>query len=82
MKKTYVEPQNIPAIISLDMIRIKPMAGISLFREGQQQVIARFNEEIGPIQFIQNVQDGYLFTLGMNLVYVSELDVELIKYDD
>ena len=39
-------------------------------------------DEVGPIQFIQNVQSGYLFTLGMNLVYVSELDVELIKYDE
>jgi len=82
MEKTYVEPQNVPAIISLDMIFIKPMAGIDLFREGQQQVIARFDDEVGPIQFIQNVQDGYLFTLGMNLVYVSEIDVELIRYDD
>lgn len=81
MKKAYVEPQNVPAIISLDTIIIKPMAGIRLFREGQQQVIARFNDEVGPIQFIQNVQNGYLFILGMNLVYVSELDVELIKYD-
>jgi hypothetical protein len=82
MRKAFVEPQVVPAIISLDMIRIKPMAGISLFRQGQQQVIARFNDEVGPIQFIQNVQNGYLFTLAMNLVYVSELDVELIKYDD
>jgi len=58
------------------------MAGISLFREGQQQVIARFNDEVGPIQFIQNVQDGYLFTIGMNLVYVSELETELLKTVD
>jgi hypothetical protein len=82
MEKTYVEPQYVPAIISLDMILIKPVAGINLFREGQQQVIARFDDEVGPIRFIQNVQDGFLFTLGMNLVYVSEIDVELITYDD
>lgn len=82
MIKAFVEPQVVPAIISLDMILIKPMAGISLFREGQQQVIARFNDEVGPIQFIQNVQDGYLFTLGMNLVYVSELETELLKTVD
>jgi hypothetical protein len=82
MRKAFVEPQVVPAIISLDTIRIKPMAGISLFREGQQQVIARFNDEVGPIQFVQNVQNGYLFTLGMNLVYVSELDTELIKTVD
>jgi hypothetical protein len=79
MTKAFVEPQAVPAIISLDMIMIKPMAGISLFEQGQQQVIARFDDEIGPIQFIQNVQDGYLFTLGMNLVYVSELETELLK---
>ncbi|UCB42022.1 MAG: hypothetical protein JSV77_05975 [Dehalococcoidales bacterium] len=82
MEKTYVEPQYVPAIISLDMILIKPMAGINFFSEGQQQVIARFDDEVGPIRFIQNVQDGFLFTLGMNLVYVSEIDVELITYDD
>ena len=82
MKKAYVEPQFVPAIISLDTIRIKTMAGINLFREGQQQVIARFNDEIGPMQFIQNIDNGYLFLLGMNLVYVSEPDVELIEYDD
>ena len=82
MKKAYVEPQVVPAIISLDTITTNPMAGISLFREGQQQVITRFNGEVGPIQFIQNVENGYIFMLGMNLVYVSELDVKLIKYDD
>jgi hypothetical protein len=82
MKKTYVEPQNVPAIISLDTIVLNPMSGIALFREGKQQVIARFDKEIGPIRFIQSVQNGYLFTLGMNLVYVSETDVELITYDD
>ena len=54
MIKAFVEPQVVPAIISLDMILIKPMAGISLFREGQQQVIARFNNEVGPLQFIHN----------------------------
>lgn len=82
MEKTYVEPQNVPAIISLDTIVLNPMAGIALFREGKQQLIVRFNKEIGPIQFIHSVQNGYLFTLGMNLVYVSEIDVELIIYDD
>jgi len=82
MIKAFVEPQVVPPIISIDMILIKPMAGISLFRQGQQQVIARFNDEVGPIQFIQNVQDGYLFTLGMNLVYVSELETELLKTVD
>jgi hypothetical protein len=82
MIKAFVEPQVVPAIISLDMILIKPMAVISLFRQGQQQVIARFNDEVGPIQFIQNVQDGYLFNLGMNLVYVSELETELLKTVD
>jgi hypothetical protein len=82
MTKAFVEPQAVPAIISLDMILMKPMASISLFREGQQQFIARFNDEVGPIQFIQNVQDGYLFTLGMNLVYVSELETELLKTVD
>lgn len=58
------------------------MAGISLFREGKQEVIARFSDEIGPMQFIQNVDNGYLFLLGMNLVYVSEQDVQLIRYVD
>jgi hypothetical protein len=82
MKKAYVEPQNVPAIISLDTITINPMAGISLFRQGVLQVIARFNDEIGPMQFIQNVENGYLFTLGMNLVWVSEQEVKLIKYVD
>jgi hypothetical protein len=82
MTKAFVEPQAVPAIISLDMILIKPMAGISLFRQGQQQVIARFNDEVGPIQFIQNVQDGYLFTLGMNLVYVSAIETMLLKTVD
>ena len=82
MIKAFVEPQVVPAIISLDMILIKPMAGISLFKEGQQQVIARFNDEVGPLQFIQNVQDGYLFVLGMNLVYVSEIETELLKTVD
>jgi len=82
MKKAFVEPQAVPAIISLNMIRINPMAGISLFRNGKQQVIARFAEEIGPIQFIQNVEKGYFFVLGMNLVYVDQQDVRLIKYDD
>ena len=82
MKKAYVEPQFVPAIISLDTIKINPMAGISLFREGKQQVIARFNDETGPIQFIQNVDNGYIFLLGMNLVHVSEQDVQLIKYID
>ena len=82
MEKAYVEPQYVPAIISLDTIVLNNMAGIALFREGKQQVIARFDKEIGPIQFIHIVQNGYLFTLGVNLVYVSEIDVELIKYDD
>jgi len=82
MKKAYVEPQFVPAIISLDMIRINPMAGIRLFREGKQEVIARFYDEIGPMQFIQNVDNGYLFLLGMNLVHVSEQDVQFIEYVD
>jgi len=82
MKKAYVEPQNVPAIISLDTIRINSMAGIRLFREGKQEVIARFNDEIGPMQFIQNIDNGYLFILGMNLVHVSDQDVQLIKYVD
>jgi hypothetical protein len=82
MKKAYVEPQNVPAIISLDTITINPMAGISLFRQGILQVIVRFNDEIGPMQFIQNVENGYLFIVGMNLVWVSEQDVKLIKYVD
>ena len=82
MKKAYVEPQNVPVIISLDTIIIKPNTGIRLFREGKQQVVARFNKEIGPIQFIQNVDNGHLFLLGMNLVYVNEQDVQLIKYVD
>jgi hypothetical protein len=82
MKKAYVEPQNVPAIISLDTITTNPMAGISLFRQGVLQVIARFDDEIGPMQFIQNVENGYLFILGMNLVWISEQEVELIKYDD
>ncbi len=82
MRKASVEPQAIPAIISRDMIRIKPMAGTSSFREGQEQVIARFNDEVGPIEFIQSVRNGHVFTLGTNVVYVSEVDVELIRYDD
>lgn len=82
MKKANVEQQITPPIISLDVISINPMAGISLYIEGQQQVIAMFYDEVGPIQYIQDVQNGYLFTLGMNLVYVDELDVKLIKYDD
>jgi hypothetical protein len=82
MKKAYVEPQNVPAIISLDTITINPMSGISLFRQDILQVIARFNDEIGPMQFIQNVESGYLFILGLNLVWVSEQEVKLIKYDD
>jgi hypothetical protein len=82
MKKVFVEPQAVPAIISLDMIRMKPMAGISSFREGAEQIIARFNDEVGPTKFIQNVQNGYVFALGMNVVYVSESEVELIKYED
>ena len=80
MQKAYVEPQYVPAIISLDTIRINPMAGISQFRQGRQEVIARFDNEIGPMQFIQNADNGYLFLLGMNLVHVSEQDVQLIKY--
>ena len=82
MEKAYVEQQFVPAIISLDTIRINPMAGIRLFREGQQGVIARFYDEIGPMQFIHNVDNGYLFLLGMNLVHISEQDVQLIKYVD
>jgi hypothetical protein len=82
MEKAYVEPQNVPAIISLDTIVLNPMASIVLFRGGKQQVIARFNEEIGPIQFIHNVQNGYLFTLGMNLVYVGELDARIKSSPD
>lgn len=82
MKKTYVEPQQVPAIISLDMIYLKLMAGIGLFEESRQQVIARFNEEIGPIQFIQNIENGYLFILGMNLVHVNEQEVKFIEYND
>ncbi len=82
MKKEYVEPQYVPAIISLDTIRINPMAGIYLFKQGKQEVIVRFNDQIGPMQFIQNVENGYLFLLGMNLVLVNEQDVQLIKYVD
>jgi hypothetical protein len=80
MKEAYVELQNVPAIISLDTITIDAMAGISLFKDVEQQVIARFNDEIGPMQFIQNIENGYLFILGMNLIYVSEQDVKLTKY--
>ncbi len=82
MIRAYVEPQNVDAIISLDVIRINPMAGISLFLIGKQQVIARFNNEIGPIRFIQNVDNGYIFQLGMNLVYVNEQDIRLTEYVD
>jgi hypothetical protein len=82
MKKAYVEPQFVPAIISLDTIRINPMAGINIFRQGKQEVVARFYDEIGPMQFIQNVDNGYLFLLGMNLVHVGEQDVQLFKYVD
>jgi hypothetical protein len=82
MEKAYIEPQNVPAIISLDMIVLNPMTGITLFREGTQQVIARFNEEVGPIQFIHSVQNGYLFILGMNLVHVSALETALLKTVD
>lgn len=82
MTRAFVEPQSPPLIISLDMIRINSMAGISLFRVGKRQVITRFIDEIGPIQFIQNVENDYLFVLRMNLVYVDQQDVRLIKYDD
>ena len=82
MERAYVEPKNVPAIISLDAIRINPMAAINLFLEGKQQLIARFYDEIGPMQFIQNVDNGYVFLLGMNAVYINEQDVQLTKYID
>ena len=82
MQKAYIEPIFVPAIISLDTIRINPMAGVRLFREGKRGVIARFYDEIGPMQFIQYLENGYTFLLGMNLVHVNEQDAQLIKYVD
>ena len=82
MKKANVEPQIPPPIISLDMIIIKPLVDISWYRESGPQVIAKSSDEIGPMPYIQRVENSYLFTLGMHLVYVSEQDAKLIKYDD
>lgn len=82
MEKADVESQNVPAIISLDTITLNPMAGIHSFKEGVLEVIARFYDEIGPMRFIQNVENGYMFLLGMNLVWVGEQEVKLIEYDD
>jgi hypothetical protein len=82
MKKADVEEQNVPAIISLDTITLNPMAGMHSFKGGVLEVVARFYDVIGPMRFIQNVENGYLFLLGMNLVWVGEQEVKLIEYDD
>jgi len=82
MVKADIKEQNVPAIISLDTITISPLASFRLYDEAVLKPVARFYSEIGPIQFIQNVKGGYMFLLGMNLVWVGEQDIRLIKYVD
>lgn len=76
MQKEYVEPQAVILIISVDMIKVNP--GGSLYNEAGEKLIT-FNDGVGPFNYIQLSDKGYMFTLDSNVVYAPEEDVTLIK---
>jgi len=82
MQKSTEPLVAVPAIISLDMIRINAGACISILRDSTPECVIRFDNEIGSFHFIYKTDNGYQFTLGLKVVYVAERDATFIKYVD
>jgi hypothetical protein len=76
LTKAYVEPQAVDAVISTDTIRVHP--GAPIVGEDGKELI-RFKDALGPMYYIQKTDKGFLFTLGMSVVYVKETDADLIQ---
>jgi len=79
LEKGYVEPFVALTVISTDAIIINENSSIY---DGHGNVIAKFDESLGPIRYIQKTDKGYQFILANNLVYVKESDIkDIIKAD-
>ncbi|MHB1315045.1 MAG: hypothetical protein ACYCX2_06085 [Christensenellales bacterium] len=76
MELTYVEPQAVIMIISLDMIELKPNA--ILYNDKGEKLLS-FTDAVGPFRFIQLSDKGYMFTIDFNVVFVKESDATFIK---
>jgi len=75
LKKEYKEPFVVVTIISTDAILINKNAPIY---DNEGSIIVKFNEDLGPIRYIQKTDKGYQFTLANNLVYAKESDIKNI----
>jgi hypothetical protein len=75
MESAFVDNQSPSAMLSFDMIYTNPGVDISILKNEDRHVIARFIDSTGPIQPVIILDDGYIFLLGMNWVYVSQSDV-------
>lgn len=79
LEKGYKEPFVVITIISSDAIIINKNSPIY---DDDGNIIAEFNEDLGPMRYIQKTDRGYQFTLANNLVYVKESDIKgIIKVD-
>jgi hypothetical protein len=72
MQEGYVQPQAVVMMISGDMITLAPDG--SLYDESGEKLIT-FTDGIGPMYYIQKTEQGYMFTLDMNVVYAGEDEV-------
>jgi hypothetical protein len=81
MESAFIYKQAPSEAVSLDIIYINPGVDISLLEDDEQQIIARFVDSIGPMQPVIILDNGYLFLLGMNWVYVSQPNVVHISID-
>lgn len=79
LEKGYKEPFVVITIISSDAIVINKNGPIY---NNDGNIIVDFNEDLGPVRYIQKTDIGYQFTLANNLVYVKESDIkDIIKVD-
>ena len=79
LEKTYKEEFFVIEIISLDAILLNENAPIY---DENDNCIAKFQEKLGPIRYIQKTDKGYQLVLAQNLVYIKEKDVTFIKLSD
>ena len=73
LTKAYIEPTAVITVISLDQITIHKNAPI-YNHDGKK--IAIFKNSVGPMNFIQKTDKGYMLTLDNNLILLKEKDVD------
>lgn len=77
LTKGYVEPQAVILMISLDKITIHKNAPIY---DNTGKKIAVFTCEVGPMNFIQKTEKGYMLTLDSNVVFIRVKDAKFEAY--